>query len=154
MTAVRLLLPQGDLRRWHRALAERLAADGHRVLVALRPRLGAAPALTQLIETLEEWTQRGRTPAAMLSEPPGAWCAAESGEAELLFDLTGSISAERAQSRRLTTACSETRRATQRCSTVADRGSSSSRSAQMASMSTATALPALPEPRPTDRRPR
>ena len=94
MTAVRLLLPQDDLRRWHRALAERLAADGHRVLIALRPRVGTSPALTQLIERLEEGTQRGRTPAAMLREPPGAWCAAESGEAELHFDLTGSISVE------------------------------------------------------------
>ena len=33
MTAVRLLLPQGGLRRWHRALAERLAADCCRVLI-------------------------------------------------------------------------------------------------------------------------
>jgi hypothetical protein len=94
MTAVRLLLPQDDLRRWHRTLAKRLAADGHCVLIALRPRLGGAAASTQLIETLEEWTQRGRTPAAMLREPPGAWCAAEGGEADLLFDLTGSASAE------------------------------------------------------------
>jgi hypothetical protein len=94
MTAVRLLLPQDDLRRWHRTLAERLAADGHRVLITLRPRLGEAAASTQLIETLEAWTQRGRTPAAMVREPPGAWCAAESGEADLLFDLTGSTSVE------------------------------------------------------------
>ncbi len=94
MTAVRLLLPHGGLLRWHRALAERLAADGHRVLVALRTRRGAPPSLTQLIETLEEWAQRGRAPAATLREPPGAWCAEDDGEADLVFDLTGSILAE------------------------------------------------------------
>ena len=94
MTAVRLLLPHGGLLRWHRALAERLAADGHRVLVALRTRRGAPPPLDALIETLEEWAQRGRAPAATLREPPGAWCAAGDGEADLVFDLTGSILAE------------------------------------------------------------
>jgi hypothetical protein len=94
MTAVRLLLPQGGLLRWHRALAARLAADGDRVLVALRPRRGAPSSLTQLIETLEEWVQRGRAPAATLREPPGAWCAADYGEADLVFDLTGSVEAE------------------------------------------------------------
>jgi len=94
MTAVRLLLPQDGLLRWHRALAERLASDGHLVRVALRPRRGAPTSLTQLIETLEEWAQRRRRPAATLGEPPGAWCAADDCEADLAFDLTGSVEAE------------------------------------------------------------
>jgi hypothetical protein len=94
MTAVRLLLPQNGLLRWHRALVERLAADGHRVQLALRPRRGEPPSLTQLIEILEEWAQRRRRPAATLGEPPGSWCAADDGEADLDFDLTGSAEAK------------------------------------------------------------
>src|SRR5580704_12413120 len=93
MSVVRLLLPEGGLERWHRALAERLAADGHRVRVALCPRRGAPPPSTALIETLEDLLHRGRRPSETAPEAPGAWSAAREGDAHLVFDLTGSTDA-------------------------------------------------------------
>lgn len=95
MSAVRLLLPEGGLDHWRRALAEQLAADGHRVLIALRPRRGAPPPSTELIEALEDLLRRGRRPTEMDREAPGAWSAVDVGEADLVFDLTGSAEAER-----------------------------------------------------------
>jgi hypothetical protein len=93
MSVVRLLLPEGGLERWHRALAERLAADGHCVSVTLCPRRGPPPPSTALIETLEDLLHRGRRPSETAPEPPGAWSAAREGDAHLVFDLTGSTDA-------------------------------------------------------------
>ena len=90
MTVVRLLLPRGDLRRWHRGLAERLAAEGRRVLIEVRERRGAAPPSTALIEMLEEMIARPRPPASLDRAPTGAWSAPGVGDADLVFDLTGS----------------------------------------------------------------
>ena len=94
MTAVRLLLPQGGLRRWHRALAERLAAERHRVLIETRERRGAPPPSTALIEALEDLIARPRPPATLDRAPPGAWSAPGAGDADLVFDLTGSAEPE------------------------------------------------------------
>jgi hypothetical protein len=93
MSVVRLLLPEGGLERWHRTLAERLAADGHRVGVTLCQRRGALPPSTGLIETLEDILQRGRRPSETAPEAPGAWTSAGEGDAHLVFDLTGSTDA-------------------------------------------------------------
>ncbi len=94
MTAVRLLLPQGGLRRWHRALAERLAAERHRVLIETRERRGAPPPSTALIEALEDLIARPRPPATLDRAPAGAWSAPGAGDADLVFDLTGSAEPE------------------------------------------------------------
>jgi hypothetical protein len=59
MMTVRLLLPQGDLRRWHRTLAERLFGRC-RLLIETRPRRGAPPPSTALIEALEDLIARRR----------------------------------------------------------------------------------------------
>jgi hypothetical protein len=90
MSAVRLLLPQGGLKRWHRALAEQIAAEGARVLIALRPRRGAPPPATALIEALEDLLRRGGRPNATEPETLGAWSAESEGDVDLVFDLTGS----------------------------------------------------------------
>jgi hypothetical protein len=94
MTAVRLLLPQGGLRRWHRALAERLAAERCRVLIETRERRGAPPPSTALIEALEDLIARPRPPATLDRAPAGAWNAPGDGDADLAFDLTGSADPE------------------------------------------------------------
>jgi hypothetical protein len=94
MTAVRLLLPQGGLRRWHRTLAERLAAVGCRALIETRERRGAPPPSTALVETLEELIARARQPAALDRAPAGAWSAPGAGDADLVFDLTDSAKPE------------------------------------------------------------
>jgi hypothetical protein len=94
MTVVRLLLPQGGLRRWHRALAERLAAERCRVLVETRERRGAPPPSTALIEALEDLIARPRSPATLDRAPAGAWSAPGEGDADLVFDLTGSANPE------------------------------------------------------------
>ena len=94
MTAVRLLLPQGGLRRWHRALAERLAAKRHRALIETRERRGAPPPSTALIEALEDLIARPRPPATLDRAPAGAWSAPGAGDADLVFDLTGSAEPE------------------------------------------------------------
>ena len=93
MTAVRLLLPRGDLRHWHRALVERLAGRC-RVLVETRQRRGAPPRSTAMIEALEGLIARARAPAALELAPPGAWSAPVVGDADLVFDLTGSAEPE------------------------------------------------------------
>jgi hypothetical protein len=94
MTVVSLLLPLGDLRRWHRALAERLAAERCRVLIETRERRGAPAPSTALIETLEDLIVRPRPPATLDRAPPGAWNASGAGDADLVFDLTGSAEPE------------------------------------------------------------
>ena len=94
MTAVRLLLPQGGLRRWHRALAERLATERCRVLIETRERRGAPPHSTVLIEALEDLIARSRPPATLDRAPAGAWTAPGDGDADLVFDLTGSAEPE------------------------------------------------------------
>jgi hypothetical protein len=94
MTAVRLLLPQGGLRRWHCALAERLAAKRHRALIETRERRGAPPPSTALIEALEDLIARPRPPATLDRAPAGAWSAPGAGDADLVFDLTGSAEPE------------------------------------------------------------
>jgi len=94
MTAVRLLLPQGGLRRWHRTLAERLAAGRCRVMIETRERRGAPPPSTALIEALEELVARPRPPATLDRAPAGAWSAPAPGDADLVFDLTGSTEFE------------------------------------------------------------
>ncbi|THD44189.1 MAG: hypothetical protein E7774_11190 [Bradyrhizobium sp.] len=94
MSRLRLLLPEAGLKRWHRLLAERLIDDGHSVAVALRPPRGAPPPSTALIEALEDLLNRGRRPSACEAEAPGAWSAADDGDADLTFDLTGSAETE------------------------------------------------------------
>ena len=94
MSKVRLLLPRGGFKRWHRALAEQLAADGADVLIALRPPRGAPPPSTALIEALEDLLDRGPRPRETESEAPGAWSVEREGDADLVFDLTGSSEPE------------------------------------------------------------
>jgi hypothetical protein len=94
MTVVRLLLPQGGFLRWHRALAERLAADGRRVLIETRQRRGAPPPSTAFVEALENLIARPRPPATLDRAPAGAWSAPGVGDADLVFDLTGSADPE------------------------------------------------------------
>jgi len=89
MTTVRLLLPQGGFRRWHRALAERLASRCQ-VLIETRERRGPPPPSTAVIETIEDLIARPRPPATLDRAPVGAWCAPGVGGADLVFDLTGS----------------------------------------------------------------
>jgi hypothetical protein len=93
MTTVRLLLPQGDLRRWHRTVAERLASRCH-VLVETRQRRGASPPSTAMIEALEGLIARSGAPAALELAPPGAWSAPAVGDADFVFDVTGSAEPE------------------------------------------------------------
>ena len=90
IATIRLVLPQGALRRWHKTLAERLSADGHRVLVAIRRREGAPPPSTALIEMVEGllYASGGASPCDPVA--PGDWALDEGGDADLLFDLTGS----------------------------------------------------------------
>jgi hypothetical protein len=95
MTAIRLLLPDDDLRRWHRALATALAADGHRVGIALRPRRDETPPLTKLIETLETRARRGGARAETARESRGAWRHIDVDAPELTFDLTGAAEGAR-----------------------------------------------------------
>ncbi|MGA2495636.1 MAG: hypothetical protein ABSF67_22330 [Roseiarcus sp.] len=94
MTAVRLLLPQGGLRRWHCTLAERLAAERCRVLIETHERRGAPPPSTALVEALEGLIARPRPPATLDRAPAGAWSAPGVGDADLVFDLTGSAEPE------------------------------------------------------------
>jgi hypothetical protein len=94
MTAVRLLLPRGGLSRWHRSLAERLAAARCRVLIETRERRGAPPPSTALIAALEDLIARPRPPATLDRAPPGAWSAPGAGDPDLVFDLTGSAEPE------------------------------------------------------------
>lgn len=90
MTAIRLLLPRGDIRRWHRILADRLSADGHCVLFALcaaRNQPAGAMALLDAVERL--LYVRGDAHQSDLLAP-GEWLPLEKeGEAELVFDLSG-----------------------------------------------------------------
>ncbi len=90
IATIGLLLPQGQLRRWHKTLAERLSADGHRVLVEIRAREGAPAPSTALIERIESllYARGGASPSDPL--PPGDWAREEKGRADLVFDLTGS----------------------------------------------------------------
>ena len=95
MTTIRLLLPRGDLRCWHRALADRLTADGHRVFVALRAGTSAPAPVVALIQTLERllYTRGGAVPSDPLRRSD--WSPVEAtGEANLVFDLTGAPDAE------------------------------------------------------------
>ena len=95
MTTVGLLLPQDGLRRWHRALVERLAGERCRVRVSMRELRGPPPPSTALIEMLEDMIVRGGGAAATIERaPPGAWSVAGEGEADLVFDLTGSSDPE------------------------------------------------------------
>jgi hypothetical protein len=94
MTAVRLLLPLGSFRGWHRALAERLAAERCHVLIETRERRGAPPPPTALVEALEDLIARPRAPATLDRAPAGAWSAPGVGQADLVFDLTGSSEPE------------------------------------------------------------
>lgn len=94
MTVVRLLLPRDGLRRWHRALAERLVADGRRVLIETRQRRGVPPPSTAFVEALEDLIARPRPPATLDHAPAGAWSAPGVGDADLVFDLTGSADPE------------------------------------------------------------
>jgi hypothetical protein len=94
MTAVCLLLPRGGLRRWHRTLAERLAAGRCRVLIETRERHGAPPPSTALIDALEDLIARPRPPTTLDRAPAGAWSAPGAGDADLVFDLTGSAEPE------------------------------------------------------------
>ena len=90
MTTVRLLLPQGGYRHWHRTLAERIAAARCRVLIETRARRGATPPSTALVEALEDLIARRRPPATLDRALAGAWSAPAAGDADLVFDLTGS----------------------------------------------------------------
>ena len=94
MTAVRLLLPKGDLRRWHRALAERLSARHCQVAIEERERRGAPAPSTALIESLEGLIARPRPPAALERAPAGAWSAPCADQVDFAFDLTGSAAPE------------------------------------------------------------
>ena len=90
MTAIRLLLPRGNLRRWHRALGETLIADGNRVYIGLRAGANAPPPSIALIETLERLLYGRGDIAASDLLAPGQWSPDEAtDEADLVFDLTG-----------------------------------------------------------------
>ena len=94
MTAVRLLLPQGGLRRWHRALAERLAAER----LPRDDRDARAPRRAAAFDRADRSARRPgrapRPPATLDRAPPGAWSAPDAGDADLVFDLTGSAEPE------------------------------------------------------------
>ena len=94
MTAVRLLLPQGGLRRWHRLLVDRLVAQRHRALVEVRAAARGGAALDSADRGARGPDRATRRPAALDREPSGAWSAPDSGEADLVFDLTGSAEPE------------------------------------------------------------
>ena len=90
LTSIRLLLPRGGFRRWHRALAESLTNDGHRVFVTAQEGASASPAALILLETLERLLYaRGKaSPSDPL--PPGEWSPDEgTDEAGIVLDLTG-----------------------------------------------------------------
>ncbi len=94
IATIRLLLPQDKLRRWHKSLADRLTADGHRVSIERRPRADEPPPALALVETLERLLYlRGRpTPSDILTNDD--WPAPKAGGADLVVDLTGSPEAQ------------------------------------------------------------
>jgi hypothetical protein len=89
IATIRLLLPHGRLRRWHKALADRLAAEGHRVLGEARPGATNAPPALALVETLEDLLYGRGRPSANDIVADGEGPANEAGPADLVFDLTG-----------------------------------------------------------------
>ncbi len=87
MKAIRLVLPEGDLRRWHIALIARLEKAGVRVAVATAPG-PAAPFALRLCDELEGllYGARDASLCDKIDETPaGAAC----DDDAIIFDLTG-----------------------------------------------------------------
>lgn len=89
IATIRLLTPQGRLRRWHKALADRLAAEGHRVVGEPRAIAETRSSALALLETLEGLLYgRGRPWSDdLLADGDGPANGTEA--ADLTFDLTG-----------------------------------------------------------------
>ncbi|MFT4096957.1 MAG: hypothetical protein QM651_07520 [Rhodoblastus sp.] len=88
MTAIRLVLPRSDLRRWHLALVARLENAGARVGVATAP-APATPLALRLCEELESllYGARDAGQCDRIDEAPAG--AALCGDSAITFDLTG-----------------------------------------------------------------
>jgi len=96
MSAIRLLLPRGSTRRWHAALVDRLARDGHSVDVELRDARPAPPPALVLVERLERLLYRRGRADACDDAPPGDWAHGLDGRAvDFVFDLTGAAETQR-----------------------------------------------------------
>jgi len=87
MTAIRLLLPQGDVRRWHLALIARLENAGGHVGVATAPG-PAAPLALRLCEEVEGLLYGARG-AGLCERTDAAPVETASESGALIFDLTG-----------------------------------------------------------------
>ena len=88
MTTVLLLLPEPGVQRWHAALIDRLAGDGVRVCVEMRPGAAASTGLA-LVEQLEGLLyRRGRASVCDIAEAR-AWAYGSDAPADFVFDLTG-----------------------------------------------------------------
>ena len=88
MTAVRLLLPQGDLRRWHLALIARLENAGARVGVAMAPG-PATPLALQLCDDLEALLYGARAAANCEKIDAAPIGETACGDDAITFDLIG-----------------------------------------------------------------
>lgn len=88
MRRIRLLLPEGDMRRWHELLARRLAAEGADVSIALRAGAAADPGL-KLVDQIESLLFSRDNFGLCAPAVPGAWLKQADGSADLVFDLSG-----------------------------------------------------------------
>ncbi len=89
IATIRLLLPQGDLRRWHKSLADGLADAGHRVLAEPRAVVDERPTSLALVEMLEGLLYGRGRPCANDRLDAADWPANDASPADLVFDLTG-----------------------------------------------------------------
>jgi len=92
VSAIRLLLPEGRLQRWHATLFDALVRDGHRVAVELRAMNERPRTALLLVEQLERLLyERGRA-SSCDQIPSGEWTSSrEMISADVIFDLTGAM---------------------------------------------------------------
>ncbi|HEY1942635.1 MAG TPA: hypothetical protein VGH40_10985 [Roseiarcus sp.] len=95
IATIRLLLPRDGLRRWHKSLADGLAASGHRVLAEPRHVAAERPASLALVETLEDLLYRRGRPGASDCLGSDEWPPNEAARGDLVFDLTGAHETQR-----------------------------------------------------------
>lgn len=88
MTSVRILAPEGELRRWHRKLFEALEGDGVRVGVEWRAGPRRAPAIA-LLDELERLLLTRRRASLLDSETRTDDLPRWTEPADVLIDLTG-----------------------------------------------------------------
>jgi hypothetical protein len=89
MSAIRLLLPEGRLQRWHATLFDVLVRDGHRVAVDLRVVNERPRTALLLLEQLERLLyERGRA-SSCDAIPSGEWTSGSEISTDITFDLTG-----------------------------------------------------------------